>query len=125
MSTFLFYLIFPSEFILTNDSRGMKAEFDNPLYQLSPSAHARAALPIDHPEYSPTAACPPKLLFPQAHSAKNRRRLPDQAMLPKRLTLQKELELLQKVHPAPDEEIENMGHERVDPILQAMGSVRR
>jgi hypothetical protein len=103
----------------------MKAEFDNPLYQLSPSAHERAALPIDHPDYSPTAACPPKLLFPHAHRAKNRRRLPAHAVLPKRLTLQKELELLQKVNVAREEEIENTGHEMVEPILQVMGSVRR
>lgn len=45
----------------------MKAEFANPLYNISPSAQERARLPMDHPDYSPSAACPPKLLFPEAH----------------------------------------------------------
>jgi len=33
-----------------------------PLFRISPSARARAALPLDHPEYS---ACPRRLLFPE------------------------------------------------------------
>jgi hypothetical protein len=83
---------------LMPQSRGMKAEFENPLFHISPSARARAALPLDHPEYSPTAACPPRLLFPEAHKAKHRYRSPEAGdaavVLPKRLTFQKELELL-------------------------------
>ena len=100
-------LVFLFDVVVTDPchSRGMKAEFDNPLYQLSPSAHARAALPVEHPEYSPTAACPPRLLFPEAHKARKpqaklrRRRsstVEDLDDLPPRLTFQRELELLEK-----------------------------
>ncbi|KAG6844860.1 hypothetical protein H0H87_002983 [Tephrocybe sp. NHM501043] len=50
--------------------RGVRGTFPNPLYDhkrgrpRSPSA--RSQLPIEHPDYSPDAHCPPKLLFPAA-----------------------------------------------------------
>ncbi|KAF9457680.1 hypothetical protein BDZ94DRAFT_1272600 [Collybia nuda] len=50
--------------------RGVRGVFPNPLYNhnkdrpLSPSANSR--LPIDHPDFSPSTHCPPKLLFPEA-----------------------------------------------------------
>lgn len=102
----------------------MKAEFANPLYNLSPSVRQRSRLPVDHPDYSPEQACPPKLLFP---AARRQNKLPHQAQrhrspssrarpgrprppkdsdededdaeldeaLPKKLTFQKELDMLE------------------------------
>ncbi|KAH8116217.1 hypothetical protein DFH11DRAFT_1484317, partial [Phellopilus nigrolimitatus] len=43
--------------------RGVRATFENPMYNLPPEVHERALLPVDHPDYSPDPACPPKLLF--------------------------------------------------------------
>ena len=47
-------------------------------HNVSPDAEAeleaRARLPVDHPEYIPTEACPPKLLFPEARKHDLRRR---------------------------------------------------
>jgi hypothetical protein len=48
-------------------SRGVKAEFANPLYNLSPTTRARGRLPLEHPDYSPPLTCKPTLLFPEAH----------------------------------------------------------
>lgn len=53
------------------DSRGVRTTFTNPHYNLSPSARQRALLPVDHPDFSPDAACPPRMLF---SSAKKRTR---------------------------------------------------
>ena len=47
-------------------SRGMKAQFANPLYNLPAVAHERSRLPVEHPDYEPDETCPPKLLFPSA-----------------------------------------------------------
>lgn len=58
-------------------SRGMKAQFHNPMYSLPPSAHERSLLPVEHPDYEASEACAPKLLFPSAHRRSPRRRLPD------------------------------------------------
>jgi hypothetical protein len=53
-------------------SRGVKAEFANPLYKpasdsteepTTPPAHT---LPLSDPEYSPDLRCPPRLLFKAA-----------------------------------------------------------
>lgn len=44
----------------------MKAQFPNPLYNLPASAHEHSLLPVDHPDYEASEACPPKLLFPSA-----------------------------------------------------------
>lgn len=49
------------------NSRGKRVTFANPMYNLSPEVHARSLLPVEHPDYSPDPACPPKLLFPSAH----------------------------------------------------------
>ncbi|KZV99570.1 hypothetical protein EXIGLDRAFT_762449 [Exidia glandulosa HHB12029] len=43
--------------------RGVKATFDNPLYNQSPSARVKASLPIEDPEFSPDPAVPPRRLF--------------------------------------------------------------
>lgn len=43
--------------------RGVKATFDNPLYGLSPSVRARGRLPLDHPDFSPDPAAPPRRLL--------------------------------------------------------------
>lgn len=43
--------------------RGVKATFENPLYNLSPSARSKANLPIEHPDFSPDPAVPPRRLF--------------------------------------------------------------
>lgn len=50
----------------------MKAEFANPLYNLSPSVKARSLLPIEHPDFSPDPTCAPKMLFPEAHRRRRR-----------------------------------------------------
>ncbi|TDL24568.1 hypothetical protein BD410DRAFT_827086 [Rickenella mellea] len=43
--------------------RGMRATFANPLYNRSPSERARSLLPLEHPDYEPDPACPPRDLF--------------------------------------------------------------
>jgi len=53
--------------LMTYVFRGMKAQFANPLYNLSPSVRERSLLPIEHPDFEPNEACAPKLLFPSAH----------------------------------------------------------
>jgi hypothetical protein len=45
--------------------RGQKQEMSNPLFGYKPSANS--LLPPEHPDFSPDLACPPKLLFPEAH----------------------------------------------------------
>ncbi|EMD33280.1 hypothetical protein CERSUDRAFT_117910 [Gelatoporia subvermispora B] len=55
--------------------RGVKAVLPNPLYRppgASPDEfERRSRLPLDHPDYSPGPACPPKLLFPEARRRDN------------------------------------------------------
>ena len=50
----------------------MKAQFDNPLYNLPESVHERSLLPIEHPDYEAEETCAPKLLFPSAHRRSRR-----------------------------------------------------
>lgn len=47
-------------------SRGQKATFVNPLYNLSPEVEAASQLPMDHPDYEPLEACAPRRLFTKA-----------------------------------------------------------
>lgn len=67
--------------------RGVKAIVDNPLYDPShkgrvpsPAPDSPSQLPVDHPDYSPTPYCAPKLLFPEArhhdHARVRKRRVP-------------------------------------------------
>jgi len=58
---------------LTYVFRGVKAIVDNPLYNPShrgrvpsPAPGSPSLLPEDHPDFTPTEYCPPKLLFPEA-----------------------------------------------------------
>ncbi|KAI0700663.1 hypothetical protein C8T65DRAFT_741993 [Cerioporus squamosus] len=58
--------------------RGVKTEMLNPHYvaeEVAAEAEARARLPVHHPDYSPSDACVPKLLFPDArkHDVARRR----------------------------------------------------
>ncbi|KAI0367224.1 hypothetical protein BV20DRAFT_1045743 [Pilatotrama ljubarskyi] len=60
--------------------RGVKTLLANPHYR-SPEAaaevaelEARARLPVEHPDFSPTEACEPTLLFPEARKQANARR---------------------------------------------------
>lgn len=53
-------------------SRGMKAQFDNPLFNLPSTVHERSLLPIEHPDYEAEEICAPKLLFPSAHRRSRR-----------------------------------------------------
>ncbi|RPD52535.1 hypothetical protein L226DRAFT_520383 [Lentinus tigrinus ALCF2SS1-7] len=49
--------------------RGVKTQMLNPHYlseEMAAEQEARARLPVRHPDYSPTDACVPKLLFPEA-----------------------------------------------------------
>ncbi|KAI5121438.1 hypothetical protein M0805_006199 [Coniferiporia weirii] len=46
--------------------RGVRATFANPMFNLPPDVHERSLLPVEHPDYSPDPACPPKLLFADA-----------------------------------------------------------
>lgn len=51
--------------------RGVKAEVSNPHYvpeDIAADNEARARLPVWHPEYSPSKACVPTLLFPGARA---------------------------------------------------------
>ena len=70
-------LSFHDSIILLLYSRGTRMLMANP-HNLSPEAaaevEARSRLPIDHPEYIPSEACPPKLLFPEARRYDLRRR---------------------------------------------------
>ncbi|KIJ63829.1 hypothetical protein HYDPIDRAFT_91911 [Hydnomerulius pinastri MD-312] len=43
--------------------RGQKATFQNPLYGLPAEVVAASKLPLEHPDYEVTEACPPKRLF--------------------------------------------------------------
>ncbi|RDX42016.1 hypothetical protein OH76DRAFT_1422766 [Lentinus brumalis] len=58
--------------------RGVKTEMLNPHYvheEVAAEVEARARLPVHHPDYSPSDACVPKLLFPEArkHDVARRR----------------------------------------------------
>ncbi|EJD05450.1 uncharacterized protein FOMMEDRAFT_17748 [Fomitiporia mediterranea MF3/22] len=53
----------PEKPTITYIFRGVRAEFANPMYNLPPEVHERSLLPIEHPDFSPDPACPPKLLF--------------------------------------------------------------
>jgi hypothetical protein len=44
----------------------------NPLYKYKPPSNS--LLPPEHPDFSPSAACPPKLLFPDAHRRQQARK---------------------------------------------------
>lgn len=106
-------------------SRGMKAQFANPLYNLPESAHEHSLLPIEHPDYEANEACPPKLLFPSARLRhRQRSHSPeDQAPSPpKRLTRdQKRKEELETTDSLRAGAI--VGG-RDDPIGRAKGPVR-
>ncbi|KAI0808050.1 hypothetical protein C8Q74DRAFT_1363475 [Fomes fomentarius] len=55
--------------------RGVKAEVSNPHYvpeHIAADNEARARLPVWHPEYSPSQACVPTLLFPGAQARAER-----------------------------------------------------
>ncbi len=61
-----------NDYLIYIHSRGVKTLLANPHYR-SPEAdgeaaeaEARARLPVEHPDYSPSEACEPKLLFPEA-----------------------------------------------------------
>ena len=59
------------------DSRGVRGTFPNPMYDhknkrpLSPSS--KSWLPVEHPDFSPSIHCPPKLLFPEARGRRTRK----------------------------------------------------
>jgi len=69
--------------------RGVRGTFPNPLYDhergrpISPSTRSR--LPIEHPDFSPSQHCPPKLLFPRARTSKRK------PTTPQKKTLEQEL----------------------------------
>lgn len=112
-------------------SRGMKATFANPYYNLSPTAQAHSLLPADHPDFSPNEACPPKLLFSAArrHHSRDRSASPGgsddedddddddgglvRAITPKRLTFAQEKDIVDK-----------RDAEDPDPVHRAIGPVR-
>ena len=59
--------------LTSHRSRGVKAEFKNPLHDPDhpdgvppPGPSDPSTLPVDDLEFSPTPYCPPKLLFPEA-----------------------------------------------------------
>ncbi|KAG8848570.1 hypothetical protein FRB91_010704 [Serendipita sp. 411] len=43
--------------------RGKRVEFPNPHYNLPPEVHARAKLPLEHPDFSPSPDVKPRRLF--------------------------------------------------------------
>lgn len=71
-------------------SRGVRTEFDNPLYDPKypdtgvppPDVDNPSKLPPEHPDFEAEPYCPPKLLFPEAH-AKSRHRALRHIPLPK------------------------------------------
>lgn len=56
--------------------RGQKATFANPLYNLPAEVEAASKLPIEHPDFEPLEAFPPKRLF-SGSKRKSRDRSPD------------------------------------------------
>lgn len=105
-------------------SRGMKAQFANPLYNLPASAHERSRLPIEHPDYEAPETCPPKLLFPSAH-VRNRRESPVRnevaAKKPREKTQKRKQDSLEQTDSLRAGAVAGG---RDDPIRRATGPVR-
>ena len=59
------------------NSRGQKATFHNPQYDLPPEVIEASKLPIDHPDFEMAEACPPRRLFASKLKRKSRDRNQD------------------------------------------------
>lgn len=85
--TYVLYVLFSFLTVISCSlyaySRGVRQEFENPLYDprypetgVAPSAgpDSPSNLPPEDPEFSPREYCPPRVLFPEARAARRKRR---------------------------------------------------
>ncbi|OBZ77957.1 hypothetical protein A0H81_02075 [Grifola frondosa] len=102
--------------------RGQKTYTINPFYRSAATAaaldeaEARARLPIDHPDFSPSEACPPKLLFPEARKKARRQPAPSQKSKPQKRA---QKTVSPSAGPASWDWSDDEGERKVKPQLQA------
>ncbi|KAI0825923.1 hypothetical protein BC629DRAFT_1434471 [Irpex lacteus] len=96
---------------LTYVFRGVRQEFENPLYDprypdtgIAPSGgpDSPSNLPPEHPDFSPKDYCPPRMLFPEARARRKRRSVVDndhELVLPETPTKGKGKARAKKVQP--------------------------